>query len=64
MEKVLKMQSIKIDTLTMQAAELGELNPLPDINTVKYVHSTIDVGKSVPEENRRRLYPREKRKNI
>lgn len=47
------MSEIRVEKYQMPAAELGSRNPLPDIKTVQYVHSTVKIGEHVTEEQRR-----------
>ena len=37
-------------SFTMPAADLGRLNPLPDIKNVSYIHAQIEVTDAVPNE--------------
>lgn len=46
------MTSIRMEPWTMPAADIGALNPLPDIQTVQYVHSGITVSPRVSEEEK------------
>ena len=44
------MTDIRVEAFTMPAASVGSCNPLPDLKTVQYVHSTVTVDKSLSEE--------------
>ena len=43
---------IKIETLSMPAANLGQLNPMPDIKNVTYIHADYEVKPTVSEEEK------------
>ncbi len=47
------MTSIRMEPWTMLAADIGVLNPLPDIQTVQYVHSGVTVSPRVSEEEKK-----------
>ena len=42
--------TITVTSLSMPAAELGPMNPLPDLKTVQYVHSGVTVGPHMTEK--------------
>ena len=45
------MSDIRVEAFTMPTAPVGSCNPLPDLKTVQYVHSTVTVDPSLsPEE--------------
>ena len=44
------MTDIRVEAFTMPAAPVGSCNPLPDLKTVQYVHSTVTVDPSLSEE--------------
>ena len=43
---------IKIEKLTMPAADMGPLNPMPDIKNVTYIHADYEVKPSVTESEK------------
>lgn len=43
---------IKIEKLTMPAADMGPLNPMPDIKNVTYIHADYEVKPSVREDEK------------
>lgn len=47
------MSDLRVEPYWMPAAEIGSRNPLPDIKTVQYVHSTVTIGEHVTEEQRK-----------
>ncbi len=46
---------IRKETLRIPGAELGQLNPLPDIHNNTYIHAAIDVKDTVTQEERRNI---------
>lgn len=45
------MNTVRVEPFTMPAAQVGSCNPLPDLKTVQYVHSTVTTAPNVsPEE--------------
>ncbi len=43
---------VKIEKLTMPAADMGPLNPMPDIKNVTYIHADYEVKPSVREDEK------------
>lgn len=43
---------IKFETLSMPAASMGELNPMPDIKNVSYIHAGYHITDNVREDER------------
>lgn len=44
--------AIKIETLTMPAANMGGLNPMPDIKNVSYIHAGYEMTSKIREEEK------------
>ena len=44
---------IKFETLTMPAASMGELNPMPDVKNVSYIHASYHLTDKVTEDERK-----------
>ena len=49
------MTDIRVEAFTMPAAPVGSCNPLPDLKTVQYVHSTVTVDPSLSEEEAKNI---------
>ena len=49
------MTDIRVEAFTMPAAPVGSGNPLPDLKTVQYVHSTVTVDPSLSEEEAKKV---------
>ena len=49
------MTDIRVEAFTMPAASVGSGNPLPDLKTVQYVHSTVTVDPSLSEEEAKNI---------
>lgn len=47
------MSKCYVEKYTMPAAELGKLNPLPDIMNVSYIHAKIETTDNIPEKYRK-----------
>ena len=43
---------VKIEKLTMPAADMGPLNPMPDIKNVTYIHADYELKPSVREDEK------------
>ena len=43
---------IKLDNYTIQAASLGDCNPMPDIKNVSYIHAGYEMTDRVREEEK------------
>ena len=44
--------AIKMETLTMPAANMGNLNPMPDIKNVSYIHAGYEMTEKIREEEK------------
>lgn len=44
--------TVKIETLTMPAANMGVLNPMPDIKNVSYIHAGYEMTSKIREEEK------------
>ena len=44
--------AIKMETLTMPAASMGNLNPMPDIKNVSYIHAGYEMTDQIREEEK------------
>ena len=44
--------SIRLETLTMPAANMGGLNPMPDIKNVSYIHAGYEMTSKILEEEK------------
>lgn len=47
--------TITVSSLSVPAAQLGPMNPLPDLKTVQYVHSGVTLGPHVTKEEAERI---------
>ena len=43
---------IKMEKLTMPAADMGDLNPMPDIKNVSYIHAGYEMTSKIREEEK------------
>ena len=43
---------IKMETLTMPAADMGRLNPMPDIKNVSYIHADYEMTSKIREDEK------------
>ena len=43
---------IKLETLTMPAANMGRLNPMPDIKNVSYIHADYEMTSKIREDEK------------
>ena len=44
--------AVKIEILTMPAADMGKLNPMPDIKNVSYIHAGYEMTPKIREEEK------------
>ena len=49
------IKSLRLEDYIMPAADLGELNPMPDINNVSYIHATFNVADSLSAEEKKNI---------
>lgn len=43
---------IKFETLTMPAASMGELNPMPDVKNISYIHASYHLTEKITDDER------------
>lgn len=46
---------IKIESIRIPAADLGKLNPMPDIKNVSYIHADYDLTSNVQEDEKQNI---------